>query len=114
MERLILDKIDLIILATLTRDCRASYSSIGSLIGLTSRSVKARVKNMVRNRLIERFIVRVNPAAFGYRTAHILLRTNKGQLKTISSSWLVNLEILPIMYIIWEELLWLPLSSIDH
>ncbi|MGH9984560.1 MAG: AsnC family transcriptional regulator [Nitrososphaeraceae archaeon] len=81
MERLILDKIDLNILATLTRDCRASYSSIGSLIGLTSRSVKARVKNMVRSRLIERFIVRVNPAAFGYRTAHILLRTNKGTTK---------------------------------
>ena len=81
MERLILDKIDLNILATLARDGRASYSSIGSLIGLTSRSVKARVKNMVRSGIIEKFIVRVNPTGFGYRTAHILLRTNNGITK---------------------------------
>jgi DNA-binding Lrp family transcriptional regulator len=81
MERLILDKIDLNILATLARDCRTSYSSIGSLIGLTSKSVKARVKNMVRSGVIEKFIVRVNPAGFGYRTAHVLVRTNNGITK---------------------------------
>jgi DNA-binding Lrp family transcriptional regulator len=81
MVRLILDKIDLNILATLARDGRASYSSIGSLIGLTSRSVKARVKNMVCSGIIEKFIVRVNPAGFGYRTAHTLLRTNNGITK---------------------------------
>ena len=81
MERLILDKIDLNILATLARDCRASYSSIGSLIGLTSKSVKTRVKNMVLSGIIEKFIVRVNPTGFGCRTAHILLRTNNGITK---------------------------------
>jgi DNA-binding Lrp family transcriptional regulator len=81
MVRLILDKIDLNILATLARDGRASYSSIGSLIGLRSKSVKARVKNMVCNGIIEKFIVRVNPTGFGYRTAHILLRTNNGITK---------------------------------
>jgi DNA-binding Lrp family transcriptional regulator len=81
MERLILDKIDLNILATLARDGRASYSSIGSLTGLTSKSVKVRVKNMVCSGIIEKFIVRVNPTGFGYRTAHILLRTNNGITK---------------------------------
>lgn len=81
MERLILDKIDLNILSTLARDCRTSYSSIGSLIGLTSKSVKARVKNMVRSGVIEKFIVRVNPAGFGYRTALVLVRTNNGITK---------------------------------
>jgi DNA-binding Lrp family transcriptional regulator len=81
MERLILDKIDLKILATLARDCRTSYSSIGSVIGLTSKSVKARVKNMVRSRVIEKFIVRVNPAGFGYRTARVLVRTSNGITK---------------------------------
>ena len=45
MEKLILDKIDFNILATLSRDCRTPYSSIGSLVGLTSKTVKARVKN---------------------------------------------------------------------
>src|ERR671925_679475 len=81
MERLILDKIDLNILSTLARDCRTSYNSIGSQIGLTSKSVKARVKNMIRSGVIEKFVVRVNPAAFGYRTALVLVRANNGIAK---------------------------------
>src|SRR5437867_7029276 len=81
MEKLILDKIDLNILATLARDCRTSYSSIGSLSGLTSKSVKSRVKNMVRSGIIEKFIVRVNPGGFGFRTAHVLVMRNNGITK---------------------------------
>ena len=81
MERLILDKNDLNILSTLARNCRTPYSSIGSQIGITSKSVKARVKNMTRSGVIERFIVRVNPACFGYRTALILTKTNNGITK---------------------------------
>ena len=78
---MILDKNDLTILPTLAKDCRTSYSSIGSQIGLTSKSVKARVKNMVRSGVIEKFVVRVNPAAFGYRTAIVLIRTSNGITK---------------------------------
>jgi DNA-binding Lrp family transcriptional regulator len=81
MERLILDKIDFNILSTLARDCRTSYSSMGSLVGLTSKSVKARVKNMVRSGVIEKFIVRVNPAGFGWRTARVLVSANNGITK---------------------------------
>jgi DNA-binding Lrp family transcriptional regulator len=80
-KRMILDKNDLTILSTLARDCRTSYSSIGSQIGLTSKSVKARVKNMLRIGVIEKFVVRVNPAAFGYRTAIVLIRTGNGITK---------------------------------
>jgi DNA-binding Lrp family transcriptional regulator len=80
-KRMILDKNDLTILPALARDCRTSYSSIGSQIGLTSKSVKARVKKMVRSRVIEKFVVRVNPAAFGYRTAIVLIRTSNGITK---------------------------------
>src|ERR687895_1004701 len=81
MGRMILDTIDLNILSTLARDCRTSYNSIGSQIGLTSKSVKARVKNMLRSGVIENFVVRVNPAAFGYRTAIVLVRANNGITK---------------------------------
>jgi DNA-binding Lrp family transcriptional regulator len=81
MERPVLDKIDLDILGILGRDSRTSYSSIGSLIGLTPKSVKARVKNMVQSGIIEKFIVRVNPAAFGYKTANILVKTKNGITK---------------------------------
>jgi DNA-binding Lrp family transcriptional regulator len=81
MERPVLDKIDFNILVTLARDCRTSYSSMGSMVGLTSKSVKARVKNMVRSGVIEKFIVRVNSEGFGSRTARILVMTNKGVTK---------------------------------
>lgn len=81
MERLILDRNDLNILSTLARNCRTSYNSIGSQIGLTAKSVKARVKIMIQSGVIERFIVRVNPAYFGYRTALILTKTNNGITK---------------------------------
>src|ERR671910_234823 len=81
MERMILDTIDLNILSTLARDCRTSYSRIGSQIGLTSKSVKARVKNMLRSGVIEKFVARANPAAFGYRTAIVLIRTSNGITK---------------------------------
>src|SRR5919108_3069352 len=80
-RKMILDKNDLNILSTLARDCRTSYNSIGSQIGLTSKSVKARVKNMIRSGVIEKFVVRVNPAAFGYRTALVLVRANNGIAK---------------------------------
>ena len=78
---MILDKNDLAILPALARDCRTSYSSIGSQIGLTSKSVKARVKKMERSGVIEKFVVSVNPAAFGYRTAIVLIRTSNGITK---------------------------------
>ena len=78
---MILDKNDLAILPTLARDCRTSYGSIGSQIGLTSKSVKARVKKMVGSGVIEKFVVRVNPTAFGYRTAIMIIRTSNGITK---------------------------------
>ncbi len=77
---MILDKNDLTILPTLARDCRTSYGSIAQ-IGLTPKSVKARVKKMVRNGVIEKFIVRVNPVAFGYRTVLVLVKTSHGITK---------------------------------
>ena len=112
MERLILDKIDLNILSTLARDCRTSYNSIGSQIGLTSKSVKARVKNMIFSGVIEMFVVRVNPAAFGHRTALVLVRTSNGITKDNVIQRVKQFGDLAFMYIIWEELLWLPLSLI--
>lgn len=73
-----LDRTDLSILAILGRDCRASYRSIGSRVGLTSKSVKARVRDMIQSGVIEKFVVRVNPAAFSYRTALVSARSAGG------------------------------------
>jgi len=74
----VLDKTDLTILSTLARNCRSSYNIIGSEVDLTSKSVKARVKKMIHQRVIEKFVVRVNPAAFGFKIAIVLVRTGNG------------------------------------
>ena len=78
---LVLDKTDLTILSTLARNCRSSFNSIGSEVGLTSKSVKARVKKMIHHRVIEKFVVRVNPAVFGFKVAIILIKTINGIAK---------------------------------
>jgi DNA-binding Lrp family transcriptional regulator len=36
---------------------------------------------MVHSGVIEKFVVRVNPAAFGYRTALVLVKANNGITK---------------------------------
>jgi len=77
----VLDKTDLTILSTLARNCRSSYSSIGSEVDLTSKSVKARVKKMIHQGVIEKFVVRVNPAAFGFKIAIVLVKTSNGMNK---------------------------------
>ena len=75
---LVLDKTDLTIVSTLARDCRSSYSSIGSEVSLTSKSVKARVKKMVHHGVIEKFVVRINPATFGFKVTLVLIKTSNG------------------------------------
>jgi DNA-binding Lrp family transcriptional regulator len=75
---IVLDKTDLTILSTLARNSRSSYNIIGSEVDLTSKSVKARVKRMIHQKVIEKFVVRVNPAAFGFKVAIVLIRTGNG------------------------------------
>jgi DNA-binding Lrp family transcriptional regulator len=77
LTRTTLDELDGKILQSLSRNCRVSYNSLGSQIGLTAKSVKARVKKMESSGVIDSFIVRVNPLVLGYSKSCILvLRTN--------------------------------------
>ena len=77
MTRTTLDELDGKILRSLSRNCRVSYNSLGSEIGLTAKSVKARVKKMQSSGVIDSFIVRVNPLVLGYSKVCILvLRIN--------------------------------------
>ena len=108
-RRLILDRIDLNILAILARDCRTSYRSVGSLVGITSKSVKSRVKSMVSCGIIEKFLVVVNPVCFGYRTVQVLVRKNNAITKDDVIARIKQFGILPITPIIWEGLQWLAL-----
>ncbi|HYZ59618.1 MAG TPA: winged helix-turn-helix transcriptional regulator [Nitrososphaeraceae archaeon] len=77
MTRTTLDELDGKILHSLSRNCRVSYNSLGSEIGLSAKSVKARVKKMQSSGVIDSFIVKVNPLVLGYSKFCILvLRIN--------------------------------------
>ena len=74
-----LDELDWKILHSLSRNCRVSYSSLGNEIGLTTKSVKARVKKMQSSGVIDSFIVKVNPLVLGYsKSCMLVLRVNNG------------------------------------
>jgi len=47
--------------------------SIGSAVGMTSKSVKARVDTMLSTGVIEEFVVKVNPVALGYGLSCMLI-----------------------------------------
>jgi DNA-binding Lrp family transcriptional regulator len=72
-QRQSLDETDLKIISILSKDCRESFMSIGFSVGLTSKSVKARVDAMISTGVIEKFIVKVSPAALGYGLGCMLI-----------------------------------------
>jgi DNA-binding Lrp family transcriptional regulator len=77
LKRTTLDELDGKILRSLSRNCRVSYNSLGSEIGMTAKSVKARVRKMQSSGVIDSFIVKVNPLVLGYSKLCILvLRIN--------------------------------------
>jgi DNA-binding Lrp family transcriptional regulator len=61
-----LDELNMNILNVLTRNSRVSYNSLGKEIGLTAKSVKARVEKMRSGGIFGNFIARVNPSVLGY------------------------------------------------
>jgi DNA-binding Lrp family transcriptional regulator len=73
-----LDNTDLKILNILARNGRLSYRSIGAAIGLTTKSVKARIDKMLSSRIIDRFLTIINPSIFGYSGTYVIaLRKRK-------------------------------------
>ena len=73
LQRQFLDEKDLEIISILSKDCRASFMSIGSIVGMTSKSVKARVDTMISTGVIEKFVVKVNPVSLGYGMSCMLI-----------------------------------------
>jgi DNA-binding Lrp family transcriptional regulator len=47
--------------------------SIGSAVGMTSKSVKARIDTMISTGVIEKFVVKVNPVSLGYNMSCMLI-----------------------------------------
>jgi DNA-binding Lrp family transcriptional regulator len=62
------NEIDRQIVALLARNARASYSEIGSRVGLSAPAVKRRVDRLERDGVIAGYTVVLDPRAFGART----------------------------------------------
>jgi Lrp/AsnC family leucine-responsive transcriptional regulator len=60
-----LDDIDLRILRELKRDARISWRELGETVHLSPTSAADRVRRLERDRVIEGYTVRVDPAALG-------------------------------------------------
>jgi DNA-binding Lrp family transcriptional regulator len=67
MQRYRIDENDIYILRILAKDCRISYRSIGLQLGITTNTVKTRIKNLIENKILLRFVIHINFAIFGYR-----------------------------------------------
>ena len=67
-----MDNTDLRILNMLAKNGRLSYRSIGVAIGLTTKSVKARVDKMLSSRIIDRFLTIINPSIFGFSGTYVI------------------------------------------
>ena len=80
-----LDDLDRRIIAALVDDARATYSDVGSLVGLSAPAVKRRVDRLRAAGAITGFSARVDPAALGWTTeAYVELfcqgRTSPGDI----------------------------------
>jgi Lrp/AsnC family leucine-responsive transcriptional regulator len=72
-----LDDIDLRILRELKRDARISWRELGQTVHLSPTSAADRVRRLERDRVIEGYTVRVDPAALG-RTVRAVIDVSLG------------------------------------
>jgi DNA-binding Lrp family transcriptional regulator len=63
-----LDDLDRAIIRALVKDARATYSEIGTQVGLSAPAVKRRVDRLVATGAITGFSARVEPSALGWTT----------------------------------------------
>ena len=71
-----LDNIDLQIIRLLARDSRTPYRSIAGDVGITQGAAKERIKKMLSNGVIQKFVVLINPIIFGYEKLCVLIVKN--------------------------------------
>jgi Lrp/AsnC family transcriptional regulator for asnA, asnC and gidA len=86
MQDYALDNTDIDILRILYNDCRTSYRSIASSIGLSKNAVKTRVNRLISNSIIRGFMTSINPAIFGYsQFCYLTIKDEKRLEKTLTS-----------------------------
>lgn len=77
MQEYRIDEYDIYILRILARNCRASFRSISLDLDITTNTVKKRIKNLIENKIIQRYVIHLNYAILGYKkNCLVILRDN--------------------------------------
>jgi DNA-binding Lrp family transcriptional regulator len=81
-----LDQKDLAIIRELQDNSRTPFAKIGSKLGLSEGAVRARVRRLLRNDVIQRFTITLNQQLTGVRLlARIGVDAQPSEFKTIAS-----------------------------
>jgi DNA-binding Lrp family transcriptional regulator len=81
-----LDEKDLTLIRELQNNSRTPFAKIGSKLGLSEGAVRARVRRLVRDNVIQRFTITLNQQLTGVRLlARIGVDVQPSELKTIAS-----------------------------
>jgi len=68
-----LDNLDIKILGRLLNNCRESDRNIGKELGISGGAVRARIKKMEKNKMIEKFTIKVEPPILGFGVLYIVV-----------------------------------------
>ena len=68
-----MDKLDMKILSLLLDNCRESDRQIGKKIGISGSAIKSRIQKMVKNGIIEKFTLKIEPPVLGYNLFYIVV-----------------------------------------
>jgi DNA-binding Lrp family transcriptional regulator len=77
------------ILNILLDNCRESDRQIGKQIGITGGAVKTRIQKMIKNGVIEKFTLRVEPPVLGYNLFYVVV-TGQNQEDILEQARLVG------------------------
>lgn len=67
-----MDSLDLKILSRLLDNCREPDRQIGNKIGISGNAVRARVKRMIKDKVIEYFALKIEPPVLGYNVLYVV------------------------------------------
>jgi DNA-binding Lrp family transcriptional regulator len=68
-----MDKLDIQILSHLLNNCRKPDRQIGNEIGISGVAVKSRIQKMIENKIIEEFVLKIEPPVLGYSVLYFVV-----------------------------------------
>ena len=71
MQRM--DKLDIEILSRLLNNCRSPDSQIGKELGISGVAVKSRIQKMIKQKIIEKFALKIEPPILGYSVLYFVV-----------------------------------------